>query len=518
MKKIKYKLPKLKPGKRARLAGKSQAEIERAVEEENSFNIEMLKIANHFFPELMEKLKAVEDGRYMSYTKYNGITMILSRLFISLMSCHSMREGGDALNNTNVIKLLELFGGQELDNAPCDDAINDYLAKCSPSDLQAVVLYMVKTLIKNKVVAKYRIDGKYYQFVLDGTKFQDLKGKSTKESLQRVHSRGTDKEKIENYCYVMEIKLVFGEYAISVMSEFVENKSEYAKLSDSMVKQDCEIEAIKRSLPKLRALFPELNIVLTGDSLMNCDKFYGLAEFRNFKYILRFKKGSIPQIEDSYKERASQGFAEQFSLIEDDPQAEGDDPENKPKIKYDYSFANGICYNSHELSYIRMDARSVIGNNEGRATTYIFVTNLNATKDRVAGLVEFGRKRWRIENRGFKEQKRGGLYLEHVFSYKNKAMKCHYFLIQIAHTIRQLFEMGWSELEYLKGRSDRSIRNTVKEHFRYRPVTEEWLNAELSERLYIKFAPQAPITDMKPTKPSRLDKPKIKKNNGKKAS
>ena len=57
-------------------------------------------------------------------------------------------------------------------------------------------------------------------------------------------------------------------------------------------------------------------------------------------------------------------------------------------------------------------------------------------------IVETGRERWKIENKGFNEQKKHGYFIEHVFSMNYNAMKNHYLLAQIAHTIRQLMENG----------------------------------------------------------------------------
>lgn len=52
------------------------------------------------------------------------------------------------------------------------------------------------------------------------------------------------------------------------------------------------------------------------------------------------------------------------------------------------------------------------------------------------------REHWKIENRGFNEQKNHGYFIQHAFSRDYNAMKKHYLLAQIAHTIRQLMKNG----------------------------------------------------------------------------
>jgi len=71
---------------------------------------------------------------------------------------------------------------------------------------------------------------------------------------------------------------------------------------------------------------------------------------------------------------------------------------------------------------------------------FTFITSFKITKKNYKDIVFYGRTRWRIENEGFNEQKNHGYNLEHVFSENYTAMKNHYYLIQIAHMIAQMFE------------------------------------------------------------------------------
>ena len=61
-----------------------------------------------------------------------------------------------------------------------------------------------------------------------------------------------------------------------------------------------------------------------------------------------------------------------------------------------------------------------------------------------------GRKRWKIENEGFNEQKNGTFCISHLSSRNENAIKIHYYLIQIAHIIRQLLEQGSIILREMK--------------------------------------------------------------------
>ena len=65
-----------------------------------------------------------------------------------------------------------------------------------------------------------------------------------------------------------------------------------------------------------------------------------------------------------------------------------------------------------------------------------------AFDNNIKEIVSLGRKRWKIENEGFYNQKHRTFNISHLNSRNDNAMKVHYFFIQFAHTIRQLLEQG----------------------------------------------------------------------------
>lgn len=70
-----------------------------------------------------------------------------------------------------------------------------------------------------------------------------------------------------------------------ILTEFVEKENE------SVSKQDCEINATKRLMKKLKNKFRNLNIYILGDSLYDCEAIYKLCTKHDWKFISRFKEG-----------------------------------------------------------------------------------------------------------------------------------------------------------------------------------------------------------------------------------
>ncbi len=69
---------------------------------------------------------------------------------------------------------------------------------------------------------------------------------------------------------------------------------------------------------------------------------------------------------------------------------------------------------------------------------FSYVTSLEITNKNKEDIVLLGRRRWKIENQGFYNQKNRLFNITHLCSINDTALKNHYFFIQFAHTIRQL--------------------------------------------------------------------------------
>ena len=92
--------------------------------------------------------------------------------------------------------------------------------------------------------------------------------------------KGRKKEK-RYYHKVLEAKLVLSEkIVISLDTEFIENENE--KVS----KNDCEINAAKRLLERLKKNYPRLSLCIQGDALYAAETVMKICKGNHWKYIL----------------------------------------------------------------------------------------------------------------------------------------------------------------------------------------------------------------------------------------
>ena len=261
-----------------------------------SLACELLRVVNRFFPGLMKALKEVSDSRNQSYVVYRNHVLLMTRILSAILYISSMRKTSEEFNSERVIENIGYLCGESLQEAPYWETINLYLKKVPPEELQKVVNDLVKKLLRSRAFEEARIRGKWWQVIIDGTQLASSTRKLDGECLYRVHNRGEKNEYIEYYYYVLEAKLYLHENIyVSIMTEFVENSDSEAE------KQDCERNAAKRLMARLKERFPMLQICISADSLYAYEGFFEMCQKYHWSYIVRYKKGSIPSVYEEFQ-------------------------------------------------------------------------------------------------------------------------------------------------------------------------------------------------------------------------
>ena len=377
---------------------------------------EVITIVKQYFPELINKFEGLTDGRHQSYVKYQMKVVFIVRLMGLMCEIKTMHEITRELNTKEAIENIATICGLELEEIPHCDTINNIFKEVKVEEIEEIRKYMIVRMIRNKMLDKFKIRGKYYHIIIDGTGLATSRKKYNENCLVK---NKTDKkgEKYQEYStYVLEAKLVAGNMVYSIGSEFVENETE------DVDKQDCEIKAFRRLAEKIKKDFPRLKIIISGDALYASKPVMDICKEKGWKYIIRFKEGSIPTL---YKEFET--------IVKTD---------NESKIK-NYSYVTGIDYQKEKTNIIKYKE-------EKKGTEYVYITDLSIREKNIEETIYLGRKRWKIENEGFNVQKNRTFNIGHLYSKNSTSIKVHYLMIQIAHIIRQLLEKGIKEIKELK--------------------------------------------------------------------
>ena len=412
----------------------------------------------HFFGGWWKLFKGVRDGRNCELIKYplegllsTGVLMYLFRLGARRQINHQLRG-----NVPSQAKFGTWFGVEEV---PHGDTLNYAFQRIEPADVQEVVCQMVETLIRKKVLYRWRMFDNFLVAV-DGT------GVLT---FQTSHCDYCMTKKLNNgetlYCHpVLEAKLVTANgFAFSLMTEFIENTDPQAD------KQDCELKAFYRLSKRLKARFPHLPICLLLDGLFAGGPTFQLCHDYNWRYMIVLQDADLPQVHRTSHLVLSQTPENHKQVCLGQQQ----------EIIQEYRWVRQIDYRDgqdrhHSLNMLVCKETRPVQPPDTHTTTFKWLTNFIPTAHNVDTLAnQGGRLRWKVENEGFNIQKNGGFHLEHPYSQNDTARKVFYYLLQIAHLIFQLTEKG-SLFRKAFPQGVGSLRNIA---FR---LLEAWRNLRLS--------------------------------------
>lgn len=369
---------------------------------------ELYSIINKYLPKLLDMFDNLTDTRNKSYITYKMKTICITRLFGLLCGLTTMTDiSSDDFNSDNCIKNLSKICNQDLEELPYWETIQDVFININTEELRNIQKYIVKALIRSKMFDRYRFNG-CFQLLFDGTGLSNHNYNLNNNCLIRKHKDG----KISYYKYVLECKLVVGNIVISLDSEFIENK----KMLTEKQKQDCETNAFKRMIKRIKKNYPKYKFIITGDGLYATSPIIKLCKKYNWYYIFNLKPDRLKEINDTFEDNINY--------------------KNETTLK-DYYLSTNIEYKGIILSAFKF-----IETKKKSITTFRYISNLCVKDSNIKEIVSIGRKRWKIENEGFYNQKHRTFNISHLSSRNDIAMKNHYFFIQFAHTIRQLLEQG----------------------------------------------------------------------------
>jgi len=187
------------------------------------------KTIQHFFPNLYEWMREIEDFRRKS--SYELAEVITASIAMFIFKSGSR----NALNNQrqekhfkkNYVKLFKL-------DLPHPDTVDRVMRRLPPECLEKLKHKMVQTLLNKKAFHKYRFQNRCFVVAIDGSGVMSFSEQHCEHCLHKTLQKG----KTTYFHNVLEAKLITPNgFAISLATEWIENPSgEYDK-------QDCERKA-----------------------------------------------------------------------------------------------------------------------------------------------------------------------------------------------------------------------------------------------------------------------------------
>ena len=206
--------------------------------------------------------------------------------------------------------------------------------------------------------------------------------------------------------------------------------AEEVSRQDGTTKEDCEINAAKRLIPRIVASHPHMDLVLVGDGLYSHVPFVKLLQNYRLSFVLVAKPGDHQALFDDLKGLRENGAVGKL---------ERKDSQGRRHV---YEYCNGVSLRSDGVMTVNWFSYQLINKDGNVGYTNTWVTNFKVTAQNVEELVEAGRCRWKIENETFNTLKNQGYQIEHNFGHGKKHLSFVLFLLNLlAFTIHQILEM-----------------------------------------------------------------------------
>ena len=286
--------------------------------------------------------------------------------------------------------------------------------------------------------------------IFDGTGLHSFKEKHCDHCLKSTYKTEDGKERVYYYHKVLEAKLVLGDgLVISLGTEFIENESE------DVSKQDCELNAAKRLMARLKKEYPRLGICVLGDALYEAEPFMGICREYDWRYIL------------THKNERQKVVGKDYADLEDEDKTSRKGIGKEGGVGKYYNSMNVISGKKEEMNIFEYSYECC-----GKKKTFLWCTDIVLTTKNLEEMVNAGRSRWNIENEGFNHQKNVLYGIEHLNSRDPNAMKNHYLLTQITDILMQLY-LRWNPMVKEMGQGIKNTSSWLLESFRRHFITDE---------------------------------------------
>lgn len=307
-----------------------------------------------------------------------------------------VRQGNDILHNN--IKTL-----YNINRIPCDTQMRTRLDGLPLYMLHGAYREIISSLQRSKRLENWKFMNEYYVISVDGTEFFSSREVFCEHCCTKVYN----KEKKDEYT-IYNHQMVVGSIVHPNMRQVLPIGFEPIIRSDGEKKNDCERNASKRWLENFRKNHPQLSVIIVADGLSSNAPFIKELIKHRCKYILVAKN------------------KDHISLCDYFWAGEGEDicefEEAGDKFQKKYRFMKNVPLNDSNPDVLVNVVYYEETNKHGKKRKWIWVTNLDVTKENVKEIVLGGRSRWKIENETFNTLKNQGYNFEHNYGHGDKTL------------------------------------------------------------------------------------------------
>ena len=320
-----------------------------------------------------------------------------------------------------------------IERVPCDTHMRELLDPVSPKVLRPVFKSIFRQLQRGKALESMVFLDGHYLLALDGTGYFSSQTIHCTSCLQQVHRNGS----VTYSHQMLGAALLHPD-----RREVIPLMPEPIVQQDGTGKNDCERNAAKRFVAKLRQDHPHLKFIVTEDSLSSNAPHIETLQDYAVHYILGVKEGDHAFL---FQQVQVAEHAGRVTYYERHDRAAG--------VVHRFRFVNDMPLNASNPN-VRVNFIEYWEIGHNKVQHFSWVTDLRVSTRNVYHLMRGGRARWKIENETFNTLKNQGYNFEHNYGHGEQHLSVVFaMLMMLAFLVDQaqqlccaLFQAVWAKL------------------------------------------------------------------------
>jgi hypothetical protein len=343
--------------------------------------------------------------------------------------------------------LKQVFG---INKIPSDTQMREILDGVDPEDLRPLYADVFRELQRGKALEPFEFYAGCYLLSLDGTGYfssQKIHCSSCQEKVNKQTGEVTYEHQM------LGAAIVHPDYR-----EVIPLAPEPIQKQDGSTKNDCERNAARRLLQKIRQQHRRLKLIVIEDGLSSNGPHVRDLIDHDMHFILGVKPGDHAYL---FKQVEAARRASRSPKIR----------RKEKDITVEVSWVHSVPLNESNqdlrvefLEYNEYDADGK------RLKHFTWITDLHVTLRNAWLFVRGGRARWRIENETFNTLKNQGYHFEHNYGHGKQNLSVVFaMLMMLAFLVDQtqqiccpLFQAVWKKLG-----TKRALWDNLRSHFRH---------------------------------------------------
>lgn len=393
-------------------------------------------------------LELIRDGcREIPDQRQEKATIPLSDALMSALALFSLKDPSllafDERRNDENLK--RLFG---IGTIPCDTRMREILDPVDPDELRPLFADVFHQLQRGKALESFVFHQGCYLLSLDGTGYFSSKKIHCQSCLEKV-SKKTGEVTYEHQ--MLGAAIVHPDH-----QEVIPLAPEPIQKQDGSAKNDCERNAAKRLLRKIRQEHPRLKLIVIEDGLASNGPHIRELLDLGLHFILGVKPGDHEALFKDVIRAFDEDRAETISW-------------NKEGVHYEISFVNQVPLNDSNADLLVNFLQYHEYDEDGRCRrNFSWITDLKITRGNARHLVRGGRARWKIENETFNTLKNQGYHFEHNFGHGEQNLSVVFaMLMMLAFLVDQVQQLCCPLFQAVRQKlgSQRRLWENVRSHF-----------------------------------------------------